>query len=381
MTLHSAFITTVRHNVGDDFVRGGIQSLLAEAVRSAAPEAQAEIKSLLIHKHSPITAVRGCSRIRSTRLSKLLDPLARRLHLPDAISSADLLVQSGAPIYWHHPGHSSCETNEWYEPLILKRYACLKRPIPLLNLAGGSCQRFHSDGSEFQTSPAALDYIDDFFRRCSLTTLRDPLAQRILALAGHKAEVLPCTSIFARDHHTIEPRQGQTIVLNFMQHGGHYTFGQSIDSNAWQHRFAALAAAAQEIGPVVLACHNATEAALAAELFPSYERFLVPNDPVAFMQFYAGARFGIVNRVHAGFMLASLGKPVAVIGSDSRARMIELLDLPAYFVNDVPDPQALLADLQDREGDYKLRIEAIRSTARARYLELLQPVLAPLLKL
>jgi hypothetical protein len=381
MTLHVAIITTLHHNVGDDFVRGGIQSLLAEAVRSGAPEAQPEIEALLIHKHSPITSVRGCSRIRSTRLSNLLDPLARRLHLPNAISTANLLIQSGAPIYWHHPGHSSCEGNEWYEPLILKRHARLRRPIPLLNLAGGSCQRFHSDGSEFQGSPTALSYIHDFFQRCSLTTLRDPLAQRILAQAGHQAEVLPCTSIFARDHHQIEPRQGQTIVLNFMQHGGHYTFGQPIDSRLWQYRFAAIAAAARDLGPVVLACHNATEAALAAELFPSFERFLVPNDPVAFMEFYAGARFGIVNRVHAGFMLASLGKPVAVIGSDSRARMIELLDLPAYFVNDVPDPQTLLADLQNREHDYKSRIEAIRRTTRSRYRKLLQPVLAPLLKM
>ena len=379
MSLRVAIITTIRHNVGDDFVRAGILGLIDEAWQSIGLKHQASIRSWPIHKHSPISTVRGCSWIRSTRISNLVEPLTRRLQLPNAISWANLLIQSGAPIYWHHPNHSSCEANEWYLPLIRKRHARLRQSIPLLNLAGGSCQRFHSDGSEFMQSPEALAYISDFFKRSSLTTLRDPLAKHILALAGHEAEVLPCTSIFARDHHRLAPRPGSTIVLNFMQHGGHFTFGQDIDTQAWQRRFATIAAAAQELGPVVLACHNATEAALAAELFPTYERFQVPNDPVAFMEFYSGARLAVVNRVHAGFMLASLGKPVAVIGSDSRARMINLLDLPAYYVNDVPDAHDLLGQLVAHENSYPARIEAIRSSARARYLELLKPVLQPLL--
>ena len=374
-----SIITTTRHNVGDDFVRAGIQFLLESTLRNLplSPD-QRVLRYKFIHKHSPVTAVNGLSGIRSTRLSNFIDPLTRLLKLPNAISSADLLIQSGAPVYWHHPGHSSCESNEWYLPLILKRYASLKTSVPFLNIAGGSCQKFHSDGSEFSTSPATLSYIGELFERSKLTTLRDPLARSILALAGYQAEVLPCTSIFARDFHQIKPSEGRYIVLNFMENGGHFTFGQNIDSRSWQSRFSGLAAAAHELGPVVLACHNEKEAALAAEYFPGYERFLVPNDPVAFMRFYSGARFGIVNRVHAGFMLASLGKPVAVIGSDSRARMIELLDLPAYYVNDVPDPEVLVADLQNREFDYQTRMEDIRRIALTRYLELLQPILASL---
>lgn len=373
--LNISIITTTRHNVGDDFVRAGILSLLDDAVQLGSKGAPPAIKHWLIHKHSPITAVLGCSGIRSTRVSNVLEPVARRLRLPNAISSADLLIQSGAPIYWHHPGHSSCEANEWYSPLIRKRYSRQLQPAPLLNLAGGSCQSFHSDGSELIQSPKTLDYISDFFTRSALTTLRDPLAQKILALAGHQAEVLPCTSIFARDFHGINPRKGEVIVLNFMQCGGHYTFGQPIDNYAWQRNFSAIAAAAQELGPVVLACHNENEAALALELFPAYERFLVPNDPIALMTFYSRARFAVVNRVHAGFMLASLGKPVIVIGSDSRARMINMLGLNAYFVNDASDPQDLISELLRLESYYSDEIEEIRAKARARYLELIVPTL------
>lgn len=218
-----AFITTVRHNVGDDFVRSGIQSLLADALGAIAHRSKYKINSWLIHKHSPITAVLGCSGIRSTRVSNLLEPVARRLRLPNAISSADLLIQSGAPIYWHHPGHSSCETNEWYSPLIRKRFGDLRQPTPLLNLAGGSCQSFHSNGSELKNSPETLEYISDFFTRSTLTTLRDPLAKQILALAGHQAEVLPCTSIFARDFHGINPRKGEaSFELYAMRRSLHF---------------------------------------------------------------------------------------------------------------------------------------------------------------
>ena len=228
--LIASIITTTRHNVGDDFVRAGIQSLISLCLEQLEDPSQRNIDYRFIHKHSPITSVYGFSRVRSTRISRCLEPLARYLRLPNAISSANILIQSGAPIYWHHKDHSSCENNEWYDSLIRKRYGLLHNMPPLLNLAGGSCQRYYSDGSEFLGSPRTLDYIHEFYSCSSLTTLRDPLAQTILALTGNKAEVLPCTSIFARDFHNISPKSGEVIVLNFMQNGGHFTFGQPISS-------------------------------------------------------------------------------------------------------------------------------------------------------
>lgn len=360
-----AFITTLEHNVGDDFVREGILHLLDELGVLGRAE--------FIHKHSPITNVFGFERVRALRLSRYVEPVARLLGARDRIGAADVLVQSGAPVYWCHPGESHCADNEWFDPLVRRRFLPERRGRAFLNLAGGSCQRYHSDGSEIATCPRCLPYVREFFDACTLTLLRDPLARRMLNHAGRDAEVLPCTSIFARDRLGITPREGEFIVVNGMERGGHYDFGQGIDAARWRERFRELALLARERGRVVVACHNAAEEALARSVVPELERFLVPNDHVGLMRFYARARFGVVNRVHAAFMLASFGKPAAVIGSDSRARMIEALNLESRFVDDLgpQDLGTLLDAVQGRERSYRDEAEAIRADARRQYLEAL----------
>ncbi|MEO1701537.1 MAG: polysaccharide pyruvyl transferase family protein [Pseudomonadota bacterium] len=364
-----AIISTTMHNVGDDFVREGIISLLREAVAREHPGTACKIE--VIHKHSPVTTVFGLERIRSLRLSRIVEPIAKTLKLPDRIKWADMLVQSGAPIYWCHKNGSCCERNEWYDPLVRKRFLPDRRERKFLNLAGGSCQRYHSDASEMDDFPKTLNYIAEFFDACDLTTLRDAHAGRMLQATGRDAEVLPCTSIYARDELSIEPEQGDYIVLNFMENGGHFTFGQMIDKERWRENFRRIHALTSKMGRVVAACHTPAERDLVRKVIPDIDTFIISDHHMEFMRFYARARFGIVNRVHAGFMLASLGKPVAVIGTDTRALMIANLNLPSYFVEDVTYPEAIVEETAARETVYRDEIEDIRAKSRARYIELL----------
>ena len=65
------------------------------------------------------------------------------LAVGDRILRADCVVQSGAPVYWCHPT-THCADNEWFVPLVRRRFR--DRPGKLLlNLAAGSCQRYHDD--------------------------------------------------------------------------------------------------------------------------------------------------------------------------------------------------------------------------------------------
>lgn len=365
----TSIITTVRHNIGDDFVREGILHLLAQV----RPLSRIE----LIHKHSAATAMHGFEWLRQRHLGYATSQVLEFLPVTDRVRSADLLVQSGAPIYWCHPAGPHCSRNEWYGPLIRRRFLRDRRGRKFLNLAGGSCQTYHSDGSEIAGCTACQSYIREFFDACDLTVLRDRLARTMLNHAGRDAEVLPCTSIFARDRLSIVPQDGEYVVLNFMENGGHYRFGQTIDSARWRDSFRAIAREAARHGPVVIACHTPKEEHLAREVAPDVERFLVPNDYAAFMNFYARARFAIVNRVHAGFMMASLGKPVTVIGSDSRALMIENLKLDSHYVSDIGPEHAesLVANTASRCAVYRDEIEAVRGAVRTRYLELISEAL------
>lgn len=363
-------ITTVRHNIGDDFVREGILHLLQPLMAFERVE--------LIHKHSPVTAAYGWEHVRNLRLSRLADPLLRILHAKNRIADADLLIQSGAPVYWCHPDGSHCADNEWYDPLVRKRFLPDQRGRKFLNLAGGSCQRYHSDGDELDSCSKCQEYIREFFDACDLTILRDRLAQIMLAKVDRTAEVLPCTSIFARDYLDIKPSPGEYIVLNFMDNGGHYTFGQAIDTEAWRKQFKALAGMVAKMGNVVVACHTRKEERLARDVVPGMQTFLVPDDHVEFMKFYARASFGIVNRVHAAFMMASLGKPAAVIGNDSRARMIENLNLPSYFVGDIGQVgvENVIESVADRATYYADEIEALRKSTREKYTALISAALS-----
>ena len=72
--LIASIITTTRHNVGDDFVRAGIQSLIFRCLEQLEDPSQLIIDYRFIHKHSPITSVYGFSRVRST-CSRYLEPL------------------------------------------------------------------------------------------------------------------------------------------------------------------------------------------------------------------------------------------------------------------------------------------------------------------
>jgi hypothetical protein len=185
------------------------------------------------------------------------------LGIKDRIKVADALIQSGAPIYWCHPNGPHCADNEWFDPLIRKRFLPDRRGRKFLNLAGGSCQTYHSDGSEIDRCPKCVAYIRELFDVCTLTLLRDELARSMLNKAGRDADVLPCTSIFARDRFGLLPQPGEFIVINGMENGGHFTFGQSIDGALWRTRFKELSRRLQKKGRVVVVCHNRAEEAFA----------------------------------------------------------------------------------------------------------------------
>lgn len=364
--METLIITTLNHNIGDDFVREGILYLLAQTKTPG--------RLSFVHKHAPVGVAYGFEGIRNERLSRYLEPVVRKLFTQDRVAKAGMLIQSGAPVYWCHPGGPHCADNEWFDPIIRQRFLPRRNGRKLLNIAGGSCQRYHSDGSEIMSCAKCFSYIGEFFDASNLTLLRDSLARRMLQLTGRDAAVLPCTSIFARDQMKLGPAAGDYIVLNFMENGGHYTFGQRIDAARWRKHFVELADEAEKHGRVVIACHTPGEERLVKQIAPRFERFLVPGDHVKFMEFYAGAKFGIVNRVHAGFMMASFGKPAVVIGNDSRALMIENLNLKSIYVEDVAKvgAEAIVTEVAARTKTYSDEIEEIRRVSKTAYVIALQ---------
>jgi hypothetical protein len=372
-------ITTVDHNIGDDFVRDGILHLIGQVLD--------EMEVEVVHKHLPITARPGFAWLHERGFDRLIDRIApdltlrvtRRLDsaLPlgrssDRIAGADILVQSGGPIYWTSP-EGDCAHTEWWHPLVERRWLPFAHGRPFLNLAGGTCQPYESDGAEFDARPDVLGHIRRFFDLTALTTVRDQLSVEVLRRAGREGELLPCSSLFAVDQLKIRPEAGDYIVLNYMPAGGHFTLGQPIDAEAWEEHFTSFAIALARKERVVLVCHNQKEHDAARRLLPGLEIFRA-GDYREYLRFYSRARWGILNRVHGCFALASLGKPSAVVGSDSRAKMVGQLGLPETFVNKASGEwlEQVAAELESSCTGFPGRMERLKSGTSQRYRTLIR---------
>jgi hypothetical protein len=360
------FITTVNHNVGDDFVREGIKYLLRRYFKDKNLEFQN------IHKHSPITTRYGFERFRINKIFKQIDEILPKKLTKDRILEADILIQSGAPVYWCHtnpPTH--CYTNEWYVPLIKERWLKYNKNTPLLNLAAGTCQKYYSKGDEFCDKCNA--YIKEFYELSTVTTVRDKLAKVVLSKINLDVPVIPCSSIFAVDEHNVKNNGEEYVVVNYMKGGGHYTFGQKIDFEKYKREFTKFYFELKRKENVIISCHNEKELKEALEFDPQANIFYKKDDYLEYMKFYSKAKFGIMNRVHGAFMMASLGKPSIIIGNDSRARMGEEIGLKSYFVNEITY-EILMKEYEFLQNEMKLyrdKIKLIKKQAFNDYMKAL----------
>jgi len=374
-------ISTVNHNVGDDFVRQGILSLLGEVL--------GEMEIRVMHKHFPATVrgglwhrvdawTRGLSNRLSwrVRLSRLVDAMPLNPRTDLALSS-DLIVQSGAPVYWKNT-HSKCSQAEWFEPIVVKRWQRLRERVPLLNLAAGSCQAWGSDGSEIVEAAECRAYIDQLTRCCAVTTVRDALAREIVGQCGHVVPLLPCPSIFAPGAMKVQPKAAEYVALNYMPSGGHYDLaghGSGLRQR-WEELFCQEVRQLARSHPCRIICHDRNEYAAARLLLPEIPRFFSPQWQ-DYLDAYSRCRFAVVNRVHGAIVASAMGKPVLLTGNDSR--LLTAAEVPGITILPVSAAAA----------DFKMRLAELSSASpgavpvafientRLSYLNLLRSALIP----
>jgi len=366
-----SFITTINTNIGDDFVRKGIKYLLKNNYKNE------KINFANIHKLAPITARYGCEWMQNIKLYKTkLDKILPLSLTKDKILEADIVIQSGAPVYWCHSDLGNhCYRNIWYEPII-KRRLSINKKAKFLNIASGTCQKYYSDGTEI--CQKCLSYIKELSKISSITTLRDSLAKKIFQSIDIKAPVIPCTSIFAIDEYDIKSKDGEYIVVNYMAIAGHYDFGQGIKKEKWELEFKKFYAKVKNHENIVFVCHNKKELDDAFMIDPNAKVFY-SDSYLDYMKFYSKAKFGIMNRIHGAFLLASFGKPSVIIGTDSRAKMSSEIGVESAFVNDINseyllDKYEVLNKIYQKSKD---KFKFLKKKAFDNYMEMLSNLSVP----
>ena len=369
-------ITTLSTNIGDDLIRTGITRVLAEAFPDR------EIEYRLVNKHDPFSAYHAWHPIRWIRRVPryghgLATRLARLLHRfgGTVFDSADLIVQSGAPVLW-----PDCHRAEWADPLWHQVAGRLHGTIPVIGLASGACY-------PVERVPAAIDTDADrdFVRRavsyCRLFTARDALAAALVAELGLDAPLIPCTALLHAADDAIPPAppaEGRPLVLvNYMEGGGHYDWAQDVDARAWERTVRELIRRLETRYRVAFLCHTPAEAALAERLRPDLERRL-PRTPEEFVRDTRDAVTAVCNRMHASVGMAGLGIPSVAIGTDTRLAMVEQVGLPARYVKEAT-ADVLARDVEDliaRRDEQRTRLLELRRETMDTYVRAIRDALA-----
>jgi hypothetical protein len=348
MPLKITFLTTLDRNVGDEFIREGI--------RAALDHGRIGYLAFCINKHAADSLHATCAE--------------ESICLADKYWDADVVVQAGAPVYWHlAAGRATSVTSEWYPWFWRERVlAGGVRQHPLfLNLGAGSCQPWGDDGAAFLQDAACTSFARAIGRRAALTTVRDPLAARILNALAVPNTSMPCPAFLAAARHAFSPQLGGPIGVNLMPQGGHYQLGEGVDQERWRRSCALLAAQLRSLGPpLFFVAHD-----LAEEEF--LHGFALAGEPVfratnwrAYLEAYAQCSLVVANRVHAAVCAAGFGVPSIILGSDTRAQIGVDLALP-IFQSDHDD--------SDRIFSQANRLWTIRQEESARLLSLRQAAL------
>lgn len=195
MTLRIGLITTLDHNIGDDFIRHGALMVLREVFKSR------KIEFISVNKHKPYTIYnkwhpiqiakaakylpRGRHRVREW-IDARLAPMGR-----NEFDTCQVIVQCGAPVIF-----PECHRAEWVELLWHQIIRRLHDRVTVMNLAVGSCFPWKKQPAEIVDKGEAtfLASIADY---CRLTTARDKLSQALFKGLGHAIPQICCSALLA----------------------------------------------------------------------------------------------------------------------------------------------------------------------------------------
>jgi hypothetical protein len=375
-TLRIGLITSLATNIGDDLIRRGIMSLLSEFFDGR------RIEWIPVNKHKPLTVFPRMHPVhqllalyRRTRVSAFLRlaDLSTRIIPVSRFDRCDLIVQCGAPVIW-----DKCHLCEWNRPIYQQTVGRLHSRIPFINLAMGGCYPCEQRPNEvlFKEDQA---FIRSICRYSCLSTARDALAHGLITGLGCRCSLVPCAAFLSGS--TASKLDGDApILINYMQRGGHYDWGQKINDVEWERTVGRLAEYLSREHSVRFVCHNQAELELARRTFPQHEAFL-PASAEAYFDEISHAKLAINNRLHASVAMASVGIPSIAIGTDTRLDMVSELGLKTYYVKEATYDR-LLEDVQgllsNRHAESARLLDLKRAT-RQLYLSMIKEALGGML--
>lgn len=364
-------ITTLDTNIGDDFIREGIIRICQKVFSGR------QLEFVMINKHNPYSIYgSGLGFIPMLRrlpginiygrtIKRKLEP--RFSLIGNKFKDCDLIIQSGAPVIW-----PDCHQNEWAKPIWEQTVGKLYKKIPVWNIAAGSCYPLERV-PKIIDNPLDFEYIKRINSYSTVTTCRDPLAKVLFDSTGYEQRhhLIPCTAFqFTEQSKSTE---SNTILINYMEGGGHFDWGQNIDKSAWEQTMKKIYNDLRKDFQVIFLCHNLKEVNQAKSIDTGCVT-IMPTNKDEYIAMTRNAKAAICNRLHAAVALASLGIPSISIATDTRMDMVKELGLKAFYVKEVTH-QLILNEFHNiLENSNKLQEELrdLKEDSFHRYIEVLK---------
>jgi 2-polyprenyl-3-methyl-5-hydroxy-6-metoxy-1,4-benzoquinol methylase len=351
------FLTSLGVNVGDEFIREGIRAALDRTGTPYCP--------FYVHKLDGRSLSEPCED----------EPFA----VEDKYWDSDVFIQAGAPVYWHLlNGASTSLTSAWHEWMWNARIlaqANRRHPI-FVNLGAGSCQPLGDDGSSFLQDTGCADFALRAARRAAATTVRDPLAARMLKALDIPFRDLPCPAFLAAARRRIRPAGTGTVGVNLMPLAGHYRLDPRFREDAWFRKCTSLVHQLRKLGTLLFVAHDDAEAAFMARFRGFGERVFQSAAWRDYLDVYNTCSLVFANRVHGAVCAAGFGIPAVIVGNDSRASIGDYIGI-SWFPPDEP-LEAILAAvalLHERRSTEAERLHTLREETLQSYTAILKPIL------
>lgn len=361
-------VTTLNTNIGDDFIREGIILLLEKVFDKD------ELDIIKINKHKPFLIYKKYNLIRFVeylpkgkfRARNLLNAISKD-YGKTVFDDKDIIIQCGTPVIW--PG---CSNAEWVIPIWHNAIGKNYKKATCLNLAAGSCFPWENQ-PEVIIGQNDKFFLKSILNYCKLITTRDKLAKELFRSLGYDAELLPCTAFLVGMKYKRINSKNNIVLINYMEGGGHYDWGQKIDSSKWRNTLKEFIKKYRSKYKFVFLAHNQREYDLAFQLEPTLDRTW-PKTSKEYFDLISNAKTAICNRMHASVAMAGLGIPSIAVGTDTRLKMPELLGLPIFYVKDITLEKLEISflELLENLSAEKERLKNLQEDTFQKYISLLQ---------
>lgn len=359
--LQISLLSTHRVNVGDEFIREGVLAILDRSELPYTP--------LTINKHDQ---------------SSLYRPIADDTYrVQNKYWDSDVCIQSGAPVYWHLNGGAAKSTNsEWsswfYDDLLFQKETDRQKPL-FLNLGAGSCDPWGKSGDEFLSDPDCRRFAKLLGQGSAITTVRDPVAHKILNDLHVDNTLLPCPAFLAasRWHGRFARARDGVIGLNLMPQGSHYDLSNAFNSTAWNVFCLRLVSNLRKFGKLIFIAHNKLEFEFSLRFASSDEHCFLSNSWLEYIDIYSRCNFVVANRVHGAVVASGFGTPTIILGDDTRAQIGDKIGIPRFHVHSAKPDEVLesFSTLVRDQTKAQERLDELSKSTMATYVSRITPVL------